>query len=189
MAVDHEDSDRHLARLIASATPVLQRAAPRLMGALLRQRYRTSDLVQSALVEVVASLPSFRGSHESEFVAWTMRILERNALDRRRRLLALKRCVDREHGEGDGAFCLQELVGQSASPSQAAMNREELVRIARAMRELPVDQQRILQIVALRGGTHAEAACQLQRSEGACRILLARARAALTVAIARGDGE
>ena len=73
--------------------------------------------------------------------------------------------------------------------SLPAMNREELVRIARAMRELPVDQQRILQIVALRGGTHAEAARQLQRSEGACRILLARARAALTVAIARGDGE
>ena len=52
---------------------------------------------------------------------------------------------------------------------------------------LPADQRRVLQIVALRGGTHAEAAQKLERSEGACRVLLARARAALLVAMAKAD--
>lgn len=186
LAGDDEEPD--LARLVASATPVLRKAAPRLMGDVLRRRYRTSDLVQSALVEAIASLPSFRGTRESEFVGWTLRIMERNALDRQRRLLARKRRVDREHGEGDGFFRLQELAGDSVSPSQVAIDREGLVRIARAMRRLPADHRRILQIVALRGGTHADAARQLARSEGACRILLARARAALVVALAREDG-
>jgi DNA-directed RNA polymerase specialized sigma24 family protein len=53
---------------------------------------------------------------------------------------------------------------------------------------LPADQQRILQIVVLRGGSHADAARTLNRSEGACRVLLTRARAALLIALARlGD--
>ncbi|MCA8950931.1 MAG: sigma-70 family RNA polymerase sigma factor, partial [Planctomycetes bacterium] len=151
-------------------------------------RYRTSDLVQSALVEAIASMPAFRGTRESEFVGWTLRILERNALDRQRRLLARKRCVDREVGEGEGTVQLRELALDTASPSELAIDREQLIRIARAMRRLPTDQRRILQLIALRGASHAEAAELIGRSEGACRVLLARARAALVVALAREAG-
>lgn len=185
------DGDRQAAdldRLVAHATPVLQKVAARMMGAALRQRCRTSDLVQSALVEAIASMPSFRGKEDSEFVGWTMRIMERNALDRQRRLMTKKRRIDREDAGGD--MSLQNLVADEASPSQTAINREELLRIALAMRKLPDDQRRILQIVALQGGSHSEAARSLGRSEGACRVLLARARAHLLVAMARTeDGE
>ncbi|MCK5940596.1 MAG: sigma-70 family RNA polymerase sigma factor, partial [Planctomycetes bacterium] len=175
--------DLELSELVASATPVLRRMAPRLMGAVLRQRCRTSDLVQSALVEAIASIPSFRGKNESEFVGWTLRIMERNALDRQRRLTARKRSVEREQPEGE--FGLHHLAGDGQSPSQTAIDREELLRIAKAMRYLPTDQRRVLQIVALRGGSHADAARTLGRSEGACRVLLARARAGLLVAMAK----
>tara|TARA_R110002072_G_scaffold136285_2_gene278598 strand:+ start:26919 stop:27554 length:636 start_codon:yes stop_codon:yes gene_type:complete len=179
--------DRELSKLVASATPVLQRLAPRLMGAVLRQRCRTSDLVQSALVEAIASIPSFRGESESEFVGWTLRIMERNALDRQRRLTARKRDIDREQPEGE--FGLRGLVDGGHSPSQAAMDREELFRVAKAMRQLPTEQRRILQIVALRGCSHAEASRQLDRTEGACRVLLARARANLLVTMARMESD
>ena len=174
-----------LSKLVATATPALKRMAPRLMGAALRRRCRESDLVQSALVEAIASIPSFKGRGEDEFVGWTLRIMERNAIDRQRRLMAAKRSIKREQAEGE--MGLQDLAGTQHSPSQAAVDREELLRIATAMRELPADQRRVLQIVALRGGTHAEAAQKLERSEGACRVLLARARAALLVAMAKAD--
>src|SRR5688500_12488289 len=59
--------------LLARAAAVLRRVAPRLMGPVLRQRCRTSDLVQSALADAVASWPTFRGENESEFVGWTLR--------------------------------------------------------------------------------------------------------------------
>ena len=66
-----------------------------------------------------------------------------------------------------------------------AIDREALLRMAKALRRLPLDQRRILQLVGLRGCSHAEAARLLGRSEGACRVLLARARAALLVTMAR----
>ncbi|MFK7739068.1 MAG: sigma-70 family RNA polymerase sigma factor [Planctomycetota bacterium] len=175
-----------LSRLVENAIPVLRRAAPGLMGAALRERCNTSDLVQSALVEALSSLPSFRGRDDSEFVGWALRIMERNAIDRRRRLNTKKRRIDRE--VPDDGLTLQHLTASEGSPSKAAIDREELLLIAQALTTLPVDQQRILQIIALRGGSHAEAARVLERSEGACRVLLSRARAALLVAMAReGD--
>ena len=168
-------------QLLASALRALNRKAPGLLGALLRQRCRTSDLVQSALVDAIRSFPRFGGRHESEFVGWTLRIMERNSLDRRRRLLAEKRSIARDRPEAD------DLAGDQRTPSQLASDREQLLRVARAMRRLPTDQRRVLQLVALRGRSHAEVAAQLGRSEGACRVLLARARAALLVTLARQD--
>lgn len=172
-----------LSRLIECALPVLQKAAPAMMGAGLRARCRTSDLVQSALVEAVASMGSFRGQGDSEFVAWTLRIMEHNVIDRRRRLQAQKRSADREHDEGE--ITLQHLVAAGAAPPDQADDREQLLNIVEAMMTLTVDQQRVLQLVALRGASHAEAARRLQKTEPACRALLARARSALLTEMAR----
>jgi RNA polymerase sigma-70 factor (ECF subfamily) len=178
-----------LDRMVERAMPILRRAAPGLMGALLRQRCRTSDLVQSALADAVRSFPQFAGQNESDFVGWTMRIMERNSIDRRRRLLADKRAVGRDAGNGDAA--LAAVTTKAPSPGQIAIDREALARVARALRQLPFEQRQVLQLVALRGCSHAEVAKRLERSEGACRVLLARARAALLVALARQgeDGE
>lgn len=168
--------------LLARAMPALQRAAPGLMGAVLRQRCRTSDLVQSALVDAIRSYPDFAGERDSEFVGWTLRIMERNSIDRRRRLQAEKRDAAREQAPASGQL---EFAGRQPSPSQVAMDREQLLRLARALRRLPTEQRRVLQLVGWRGYSHAEVAKLLDRSEGACRVLLARARAALLVAMAR----
>ena len=174
-------AEKSLDHLVAQALPVLKRAAPALMGALLRHRCRTSDLVQSALADAIRSFPHFAGAGETEFVGWTLRIMERNSIDRQRRLLADKRSAAREIGEPG----LCELQTAQPSPCQVAIDREALLRMAKALRRLPLDQRRILQLVGLRGCSHAEAARLLGRSEGACRVLLARARAALLVTMAR----
>lgn len=172
-----------LPRLVATATPALQKVAARMMGASLRKRCRTSDLVQSALVEAIASMPLFRGKNEDEFVGWTLRIMEHNALDRQRRQMAEKRQVDREVSADQVG--LHDLAGTEPSPSQVAVDREELVLIAKSMQSLSDNHRRILEIVALRGGTHAEAARTLGKSEQTCRVMLNRARAALLVEMAK----
>lgn len=172
-----------LQRLVEKLRPRLERAAPSYMGPELRRSCRTSDLVQSALLEAVESMRAFRGGSEAELVTWTVRILEHNARDRRRRLRTSKRSVDREQTGCTGI--MDAAAATTPSPSQMAIEREQLVRMARAIRRLPRDQRRILQLTALRGGSHAEAASVMGRSEGACRILLARARAALLVEMAR----
>jgi RNA polymerase sigma-70 factor (ECF subfamily) len=173
----------NLDRMVERAMPILRRAAPGLMGAMLRQRCRTSDLVQSALADAVRSFPQFAGKDEADFVGWTMRIMERNSIDRRRRLLADKRSIGRDVEDGDAL--LASMNANAPTPDQIAIDREALARMARALRKLPFEQRRVLQMVALRGCSHAEVAARLERSEGACRVLLARARAALLVAMAR----
>lgn len=163
---------------------VLRRLAPRLMDPVLRRRCRISDLVQSTLADAVAALPSFRGDGTTEFIGWTVSILEHNALDRRRRLTANRRHIDREQ-QCDASTPIEGKPGSGPSPSQTAIDREELKRMAQAMRQLPDDQRRVLHLIALRGRSHAQAAKELGRSEGACRVLLARARSNLLVFMAR----
>lgn len=187
-AGDGAPLDEAARQRLVDAAPILRRVAPGLMGPVLRQRCRTSDLVQSALADALAALPSFRGERDTEFVGWTLRILEHNALDRRRRMLAERRSVDREQAD-DGTAPMDGRAAGGPTPSQTAIDRDELARMARAMRRLPEEQRRVLHLVALRGRSHAEAAAELGRSEGACRVLLARARANLLVCMARlADG-
>ncbi|MEZ5967018.1 MAG: RNA polymerase sigma factor [Planctomycetota bacterium] len=174
-----------LQRLLTKLMPKVERAAPTYMGPDLRRSCRTSDLVQSALLEAVESMKSFRGGTEAELLNWTVRILEHNARDRRRRLRTGKRDIERERA-GDQCS-LETAPHDEPSPSQLAIEREQLVRMARAIRRLPRDQRRILQLTALRGSSHADAAALMARSEGACRVLLARARASLLIEMARDD--
>jgi RNA polymerase sigma-70 factor (ECF subfamily) len=172
----------------ARAEAVLRRAAPRLMCSTLRERCRVSDLVQSTLAEALRALPDYRGKDPSEFVGWTLRMLEHNAADARRRWQAGRRSIEREVASDDSAVLAHQARGVR-SPSEIAIDREELRRMARAMRSLPADQRRVLTLVAMRGASHAYAAAAMGRSEGACRTLLARARSSLLVAVARlADG-
>jgi RNA polymerase sigma factor (sigma-70 family) len=173
--------DRQALQDICSrAMPHLERAARTLMGDSLRARYRTSDLVQSALVEAISQLSEFRGTDEGEFVRWTQRILTNNIRDRRRFLAMAKRATGREE-EVD----LATLLRRDQAPVAALEDREQLWLAAQAIRRLPKDQQRVLHLVVLRGLSHKAAATTLARSEEACRALLARARAALIVEVTR----
>jgi RNA polymerase sigma-70 factor (ECF subfamily) len=170
-----------LEHLCANVMPRMERLVRARLGEQLRARYRTSDFVQSTMLEVLASLTEFRGGNEAEFVRWTERILENNLLDRRRFLGMAKRHAGREEPLQDGSA----FVELGIADADTLASREELHRVACAMVRLPKDQQRVLHLVALRGLSHRDAARELERTEDACRALLARARAALLVEIAR----
>jgi RNA polymerase sigma factor (sigma-70 family) len=172
-----------LEHLLAHALPTLKRVAAGLMCGRLRQRCSTSDLVQSAMLDAIRCYPAYAGERESDFVGWTLRILEHNAKDRLRRMRAGKRDIGRDAGGSH----FEQVAGDAPPPAAIASDRERLARVVRALRNLDRKQRRVLRLVAVQGHSHAEVALLLGCSEGACRVLLTRARAALLVAIARAD--
>jgi RNA polymerase sigma-70 factor (ECF subfamily) len=167
-----------LGRLFEAARPQLADAARSLVGPGARDRVRTSDLVQSALLEGLQDLESFRGGTRAEFASWLHRILENNLRDRDRYFRAVRRGGDRRPVTCE----LDELVGaREPRPADAAVATESLVQLSQAIGRLARDHQRILLLCVTRGLSHEEVGEVMGRSEGASRVLLARARASLLV--------
>lgn len=160
----------------------LQAVARAEIGEELRARVRTSDILQSAMVEVCDSLGDFRGDDEDAFAAWTARILRNNVRDAVRYFAAGRRAADRE---STGEFLSRIYDRRDPSPTAEAEAKDEFVRIGRALVRLPQDYRRILLAKMQRDPSHAELAEEMERSEGATRVLLARARAALLIELKR----
>jgi len=155
----------------------LQRVARGLMGEQLKVRVRTSDILQSTYLEVLASVHDFRGDTEEAFAHWVVRILENNVRDAAKYHGARKRSRDMETSSKDlGELFIPAI---QPSPSSQAIATEELFLVGRALQRLPEDYRRVILIRLSPTGTHRETARRMGRSEGAARVLLARARAAL----------
>jgi RNA polymerase sigma-70 factor, ECF subfamily len=155
----------------------LAETARALAGPEVREQLRTSDLVQSTMIEAIRDLGAFRGGSAGEFGGWLVRILENNLRDRARYLRAAKRGGGRPSPELD----LDQLVAGRSSPSDAAMHTETLVQLSAALERLPDDYQRILLLCLTRQLSHEEAGALMGRSPAASRVLLARTRARLLV--------
>ncbi|MCA8952689.1 MAG: sigma-70 family RNA polymerase sigma factor [Planctomycetes bacterium] len=160
--------------LTAIQTRLLAAASNRLGGAL-RARMATSDLLQTTYVDVVRSIGEFRGDDPDTFVAWISRIMENNLRDRARFYSRQRRAAEQDREAPP------ELPATDRSPSAAAMQIENLAAVGRALAELPGDQRRIIQLRLIEGRDYDEIGALLGRSPGALRMLLSRARAALTL--------
>ncbi|MEM7202172.1 MAG: RNA polymerase sigma factor [Planctomycetota bacterium] len=165
-----------LADLLREVRPRLHLAARAGLGERMRGRLHASDIVQSTYVRVLSHVTEFHGSTRQEFAAWVFRILERTIKERLRFFEAARRARARE-----SSSTTEHLLAPSTSPSSDAAFADELVLLARAMDQLPKDYARILTLHMDPHQTHSKTARTLQRSEGACRVMLARARAALLV--------
>lgn len=152
----------------------LRRAATGLTGDRLRRRVNTSDLIQSTILEVMDSIQQFHGTTRGQLEHWMNRILENNVRDRAKFHATARRSVEREASGG-----VELALAQTLSPSAQAACNEDLERVASAIQRLPDDQQRMLTLRLSKGLSHRECAEILGKSEGACRILLARAKATL----------
>ncbi|HYC77720.1 MAG TPA: sigma-70 family RNA polymerase sigma factor [Planctomycetota bacterium] len=181
------DRDAHRDDLVASARKgdpealdlLLRRLAPKLAAEAercvrgdLAARLRPSDLVQSAAMQIVRGFDAFRGAGEAEFAAWALRVLKNEGLQRRRWFARAKRA-----GEAPAP------PRSVATPSRDAARREEHALLLRAMDALESDQREALRLKLIEDLPHAEIARRLGRSEGAARMLLARARRNLALGI------
>jgi RNA polymerase sigma-70 factor (ECF subfamily) len=146
----------------------------------LRGKLDPSDVVQETLARAHEKAEQFRGTTEGERAAWLRQILTNQlAAAVRRHLEAGKRDVGRERSlhaalEDSSARLEALLAADQTSPSQRAVQQEELARLAAALAALPEDQRRAIELHHLHGLPVEEVAQELGRNESATGGLLRR---------------
>jgi RNA polymerase sigma-70 factor (ECF subfamily) len=145
----------------------------------LRRRFDSSDLVGETLLKACAELSGFRGSTEAELVAWLQQILAHCAIDQVRRERAGKRDVALERSPqaaaGESSARLEAFVrARGPSPSEEAQQREEVLRLAAAIDQLPDAERDVVILRKLMGLPIAGIAEQLGRTKKAVAGLLER---------------
>lgn len=155
------------------------------LGADLRARLRNSDVLQNTYLQLLEALPSFHGSTPDDFVAWVARIIEHDIQRQHRWFRAKKR---RAPATSERNALARILNDPPLTPSAELSGREDRELVRRAMAELEPDHARVIELCLLEERPHKEVADLLGRSEGACRMLLARARAALALVLERLAG-
>lgn len=150
----------------------------------LQAKLDLSGVVQQTLFEAHQSpKPSQPGNH-AQWEAWLRRILARNLTDAIRRLTADKRDVAREQSLDEDASQTSArleawLAAPEPSPSEQAVRQEQWLALSEALAQLPIDQQRAIELHHLQGSSLAATAEALNRSRPAVAGLLHRGLARL----------
>lgn len=146
------------------------------MGAL-RERMESRDLLQGTLTKALGSLDQFAGRDSAALMAWLGAIARNEIRDQLDRQHAGRRRRDLEVAIDDAP----ELEASVASMVSRLAVDERLRRLESALLELPEDQR---EVVVLRSFEELEFRAvgeRMGRSADACRMLYARALAALTM--------
>ena len=133
-------------------------------------------MVQQTLVKAHQNRGQFRGRTEAEQAGWLRRILANTLIDAARKYqrevdvhASLEQAVD-----ASSARMEAWLAADQSSPSERAGRQEDLLRLARALAQLPEDQRVVVEMHHLRGGAVAEIGEALGRTEAAVAGLLRR---------------
>lgn len=148
------------------------------MGPLLRQKESCADIVHSACRQVLEGLDAFDYRGEAAFRRWLFVACTNKLRDHEKYWFSQKRDARRERAIDDSAAPL-EPAAPAPAPSGVLAQREEIERFEQAFAKLPEDYRRVISLVRFLGYSHAEAAEELERKEGAVRTLLHRALARL----------
>lgn len=165
-----------------------ERMAPRLLayirlriGRDLRSRLESRDILQAALLRSFERLGDFRGSDPQSLAAWLARIAEREIADRADYHHRRRRDAAREESLDEGA--------NVPAPVRSALTQAILDETAReleaAMDSLSDAHREIILLRKFEELSFSEIARRLGKSEDACRMRLARAMTALTLALDR----
>jgi RNA polymerase sigma-70 factor (ECF subfamily) len=150
------------------------RLSPRLQAKL-----DPSDVVQQTLLKAHENLAQFRGQSPAEFMAWLRQILANQLAEAARKFGAGARDLSRERSlqadlDESSARLQAWLAADQSSPSQRAMQEEQLLRLAEALDELPPDQRRAVELHHFQGHPVAEVARLMDRGPEAVVGLLYR---------------
>jgi RNA polymerase sigma factor (sigma-70 family) len=163
--------------------PRLQRFVHLRLGARLRAREGTLDIVQSTVRELLEQ-KDFEWRGEMEFRAWLFQAALNKIREKGRYHGAGKRAMEREVDAEPGLEQgLGEAIRDLTTPSRVAVAKEELQRLEAAFGQLTEPQREVLTLARVAGLPHAVIAQRLGKSEVAVRQLLVRAMAALGAAL------
>ena len=146
----------------------------------MRGKADPSDVVQETLLKVHRNFRQFRGTTESEWMAWLRRILVRNLADFQKGLQRHRRKVSRERSlEGvvdrSSAMLRNMIPTAGPSPSAEAQRREAAVLVADALAELEPEDCEVVILRSLHELDWRAIAERTGRSPDAARMLWARA--------------
>ena len=145
----------------------------------LRSRIDASDIVQDTMLRAYAAWNTFRGNDPDQRLAWLRQILMRSVLHALRDARCAKRDVAREQ-RLDGVIdessrqIEQWLAADQTSPSEAAQQSEELLRVAEAVYQLPEAERVAVIGYYWQRGTLADISEELGRSVPAVAGLVHR---------------
>ena len=145
----------------------------------LRRKVDPSDIVQETFVRACKNEAQFRGTSEAEQIAWLRTILANVLVDEVRKYGTAKRDQELEHSlqsniDGSAARLEGLLSAQLASPSEHAVQQEQVLQLADALEQLTDDERQAVQMHHLQGKSLGEIAAALDRTKPAVASLLYR---------------
>lgn len=164
--------------LVARYLPALRSFVRLRMGAELRAREESCDIVQSVAREVLHHAERFQHGGESGFRDWLFTTAHRKVVNHLQHWRAQKRSSGRD------VVLPDELNGLVPSPSRHASAREELIAVEAAFDALSDEQREVVTGSRLLGLSHAELAARLGKTEVAVRKILSRGLARLAAVLA-----
>lgn len=156
------------------------------LGAALKERVESVDILQDAYLDAYTSFETFEASDDRAFVRWLCRIAEHRLLDCRDYLDARKRKPP--GGVHPVSKVLQVARDSGTGPVTAAERADTRERLARAMLELADEERDALEKRHFESMTIEEIGHAMGRSETAVRRLLGRATAKLGRMLAPAAG-
>lgn len=164
---------------------LLQRYLPQLhayvhvrLGAELRARESSLDVVQSVCRQLLEARSEFDFRGEERFRAWLFTAALNKVRDRHRELHAAKRDVARERELADAGSA--SVAFHLLTPSQAAIGNETAAAIGASLAALTEEHREVVTLARLVRLPHQVIAEVMGRSEAATRQLLARAMVRLS---------
>jgi len=171
---------------------LFERSAPKLLarirlhlGPALRSRLESRDILQSTLLKALRSLDSFAGAGTASLLAWLSSIAENEIRDQ----AAFHRRGRRDAGREEplSGAAPEHLAAALRSASSRLIWSEEQARLERALEALGPEHRQVIILRKLEEMPYGEISRRLGKSPDACRMLLARAMTALTLALEAGD--
>ena len=160
------------------------------MGQHLANLMSEDDILQETFVHALKCIQDFKGNNQVGFVAWLKAISVNRVRDAARKASSAKRgggmhqvANFKQQAESRAFDLIQELSGDSYTPSFFAARREAVNAVNAALVVLPEDQRQAIQLHCFDKLTLDETAEKMNRSRDSVRGLIQRGKQALRMSM------
>jgi RNA polymerase sigma-70 factor (ECF subfamily) len=178
-----EGSPAALSQLVERFSPRLLAVIRLRLGPSLRAHLESRDVLQETWLKAIGRFEGFAGGGGSSFMAWLAQIAANEIRDRADYHGRQRRDGSREARLGPAE--LDGLAARVRSESSRLALSAEMARLERALEGLSPDHREVIILRKLEERPFREVAERMGRSPDACRVLLARALAALAIEMER----